>query len=82
MKVEILRREPSRRLAFAVLNLRHFGKKFGANAGRRRLVLAAQRRLARVVAIGRRADQGGHLVIINRRLCGGRAWLIQRECPA
>jgi hypothetical protein len=28
-----------RRLTFAVLNLRHFGKKFGANAGRHRLVL-------------------------------------------
>jgi hypothetical protein len=31
---------------FAVLNLRHFGQKFGANDGRRRLILSAERRLA------------------------------------
>jgi hypothetical protein len=51
---------------FAALNLRHFGQKLGANAGRSRLVLSAKRRLPRVVAIGRRADQGGRLVIIDR----------------
>jgi hypothetical protein len=55
----------------AGLNPRHFGKKFGANAGRRRLILGAERRLPRVMAICR-ADQGGRLVIVDRRLRGGR----------
>jgi hypothetical protein len=40
--------------------------------GHRRLILGTESRLPRVVAIGRRADQGGRLLIIDCRLRGGR----------
>jgi hypothetical protein len=56
------------RLAFAGLKPCHFGKKFGANAGRRRLILGAERRLPRDVAIAIKeavahAQRGGKILL-------------------